>query len=498
MMSWPGGNWIKALGRMVRRGAPQTGWAWRDRHAAYALWDGFYNNTIFDTIASGGQRENINAELGNAAAEDLAGLYNPVAQVVDLYLSVFAGAFGDEIRVEPTGAAQPALVDAINQVWEWSNLTIQKQRLCRLAATHGLCGLRIVARDDPDPARRRVYIKPEHPKVIRDMHQDDRGNIEAIELEYDLTVGLAEEAETITVRERLERDRIQTWRVENGQATAFDLMQFQADGMPGDKVSSYDGGPGADYPNALGVVPYVALYHELGDDEWGRNAFAKARAPIERVNGLICHTDIKVHQHVRATWLIAAAGAAPAEFVFDDMKVVYVNTAQSNSTPMAQAMVANLDLQGAIAQAKLQLDLIEDMLPELKATAGKFLSGQSGETIAELRKPAEEKVGLARANYEDALLRAQKIAVSWMVLLELADVGTGMGTREAAEQAYRGGFEDHRFNRRPLLVLGETGTAAQQPAQPQQGRTTEGNGAREGGAEEERARGNGVMAGRGV
>lgn len=471
-------SYIASLGRWLRGGQSNyqaVHWLWQERAANYALWDAYFHNTAYERTANGGYRDAINTELGNAAAADLAGLYNPVAQVVGLYASVFAGAFGDEIRIEPTGAGGQQLIEAINQVWQWSNLTVQKQQLCRIAATHGLCGLRIVARDHEDPARKRVYIKPEHPRIIRDMRLDDRGNVIAIQLEYDLLIGLAEKAETLTIREQLEPERIQTWRMQSNTPVPFDLSAFRAAGEPVDQVGAFDNGPGADVPNALGVVPYVALYHELSESEWGLNCFYKARAPIDRLNALECHTDIQVHQHVRATWLLAAAGAAPARFVFDDKTIIYVDTRQATSNPMAQAMVANLDLQGALAFARQQLDQIEDMLPELKATAGHFLSGQSGETVAELRKPAAEKVGLARTNYEEGLVKAQKIAASWMVLLGIADLGTGTGTREAADQAYREGFEDHRFNRRPLLQLGDTGEqpTQQTPAQPQQERTGE-------------------------
>jgi hypothetical protein len=159
-----------------------------------------------------------------------------------------------------------------------------------------------------------------------------------------------------------------------------------------------------------------------------------------------------VHEHVRATWLVAAAGAAPTEFDFSGRKVIYVDQRQGGTPPMVQAMVANLDLTGALAQAKFQLDAIEDKLPELKATAGRFLSGQSGETVAELRKPAEEKIQAARDLSEDALVRAQKIAVSWGILLGIFDVGTGTESREAADRAFRDGFEDHKFNKRPMLT----------------------------------------------
>lgn len=453
-------NYIQALGRIVRAGQlGQTAWLWDDRRAAYATWDQYYDNLVYDRTANGGQRDAINADLGNASATDLAGLYNPVSEVVDLYTHAFDGAFGDEIRVEPLGAGGPALVGAIEQIWRWSNLTIEKRRLCRLSATHGLCGIRIVARDDDDAARRRVYLKIEHPSAIRDMLLDDRGNVESIQLEYEIIAGLAEAAEVIIIREQLEKARIQTWRVTNGMVVPFDVLAFVADGMPLARISEYDGGPGADYENALGVVPYIICYFDQANDKWGRNAFYRARTQIDRLNSLISHIDMQIHQHVRVTWLIAASGAAPQEFDFSGRKVLYVDTRNAPSVPVVQPLVANLSLADATAQARFQLEQIEDKLPELKAVAGRFLANQSGETVAELRKPAEERLQLARDSFEDALVRAQQIAVSWGILFDLWDVGTGMRDRAAAERAYREGFEDHKFNKRPLL--GGASAAAQ-------------------------------------
>ena len=57
---------------------------------------------------------------------------------------------------------------------------------------------------------------------------------------------------------------------------------------------------------------------------------------------------------------------------------------------------------------------------------------------------------LARTNYEDALVRAQSIAVSWGILMGLWDVGTGTGA-ESAQCAYDEGYEAHRFNDRPIF-----------------------------------------------
>ena len=446
-------NWIAAVARLLRADRAQTSWAWEDRQYAYMLYDAYVNNSIFETTSNGGQREEINRALGNAAAADLAGLYNPTAAVVDLYLHVFAGAFGDEIKALPLGKAGQPLISAIEQVWQWSNLTIEKQPLCRLAATHGCVGLRIVARNDLDPARRRVYIKPEHPRVIRDVELDDRGNVEAIQLEYDLTTGLAEDAQTITIREEMDKQEIRTWRMVNGQAVPFDVTTMEANG------------PNAAYENALGVVPYVLLRHEHTGETWGRNAFYRVMGPINHLNSLMTHIEIQVHKHVNGVLFVAASGAPPTTMDLSGLKVAYVDTRNATTTPFMQWMVANLDLAGAIAQATKQQEYIEDLLPELKATQGRFLAGQSGETISELRKPAEDKVELARTNYEDALKRADQIAVSWGILLELWNVGTGTGSREAADAAYRGGFEDHKFNTRPLLGgAGATGQSATTPS----------------------------------
>lgn len=443
-------NYITALGRLIRNGylQQQTHWLWDDRRAAYIVYDAYYNNSIYDRTAHGGQRDAVNAELGNAAAADLAGLYNPVSEVVDLYLHAFDGAFGDEIRTE---GATAETEQALASIWAWSNLNIEKRQLCRLPATHGLCGIRIVARDDPDPLKKRVYLRPEHPCTIRDMILDDRGNVERIQLEYDITAGLAEESTVISIREELSKTRIQTWRVQSGLVQPFDVGQFVADGSPLAQLEQYDGGPGSDYENALGVTPYVICYHDKGNDIWGRNAFYKARPQIDRLNSLISHIDIQIHEHVRNTWIIAASGAAPQEFDFSGRKVIYVDLRAGGTAPMVQSMVANLDLTSATAEARFQLEAIEDKLPELKATAGRFLSGQSGETVAELRKPAEERLQAARDLYEDALIRADQIALSWGILLGLWDLGTGMGTREAADAAYRQGKEAHKFNKRPLL-----------------------------------------------
>lgn len=421
-------NWLQAVGRLFRRDLPVTGTVLQDRLSSYFLYDGYYHNTVFNTIGNGGQRDFINQSLGNAAAADVGGLYNPVARCVDLYQHVFGGDFGGSITAKTDN---DALLDPLSRIWRWSNINVNKQVLQQLAPTHGNAGIRIVARNAADLADRRVYLKFEHPSVIRDVEQDDRGNLTSVLLQYDRTEGLDDAQKVTTIRELQTKDRFTFWTV-----TAGSVLE-----------------PMASYQNDLGVVPYVLLAHAPSGDIWGRNAFYRAMDPINRLNTLVTHIQVQIHRHVRAKLAVAAAGDAPTSFDLDDLSIAYFNTRNSPTPPSFQWLVAPLNLADAIDQSQKLLEQIEDELPELKATAGKFLANQSGETVAQLRKPAEDRLSLARTNYEDALLRAQQIALSLGILYDLWDLGTGTGTKDAADRAYRAGNEDHVFNDRELLPL---------------------------------------------
>lgn len=426
------------LGRWFAREPDQTGDVYQERLSLYQMEEGYYDNTVYRRVAQNGVRDWINESLGRPVDADLAGLYNPVSEVVDLYLHALGGDFGTDIKILSDNDLLTAdatlgnrtIPSPITRIWRWSVMDQKRQEICRLAAKHGNCGLRIVSNNHPDVSRRRVYIKPEHPRIIRDAELDARGNVQQILFEYDEITGIGDAQTVVTIRELQTPERFTRWYVKHGQREQE---------------------PFEDYRNELGVVSYVLLPHELTGDVWGRSAFYRALDQINRLNVLGTHINKQIERHVRVMWLIAAAGKAPVSVDLSGETIAYVDTTGSTTPPHMEAMVANLNLADAISQSQQLLGQIEDKLPELKATGGRFLSGQSGETVKELRKPAEDRLALARANYEDALVRAQQIALSWGVLYSMWDIGTGTGTREAADRAYHEGYEDHVFNKRPLL-----------------------------------------------
>lgn len=430
LSSFTSANWFTSWAKRFKQSATQqTGWAVADRLGSYQMYSAYYNATIYNTLAMGGQREQINAILGNAAAADLASLYNPVSRVVDLYQHVLGGEFGVDILAIP-GDNATQIDGPLRQIWDWSHFNTVKTNITHIAANYGDVGLRIVARNDADPRRRRVWIKPEHPSVILDYEQDERDNVTQVLLQYDITSGVGDDAKTETVRELQTKEQFTFWTVVNGQLD-----------------------PREQYTNDLGVVPYVIVPHNSLGEKWGVNAYYRAAPLIDRINALQTHINVQIHRHVKAKLAVASSGAAPSTIDMSDLSIAWFNTLRDGPPPSFEWLVAPLNLADALAQSIQLQTQAEDELPELKATGGKFLAGQSGETIAQLRQPAEDKVSLARVNLEDGLIRAQKIGLSLGVLYDMWDLGTGMGTRDAADRAYQEGYEDHVFNNRPLMPM---------------------------------------------
>ena len=253
-------SYIASLGRLFRQDLAPSTTAFADRQTTYATYDAYYANRIYETTTNGGDREGINRALGIPADTVLTGLYNPVARCVDLYQHVLGGEFGVDILAVP-GPTAAAIADPLLRLWQWSNMNQAKQVLCRLSPTHGTVGLRIVARNDVPDARRRVYIKVEHPRIIRDVELDERGNVEQIMLEYDVTTGLDSDAITETIRELQTKAQFTTWTITNGQPT----LRSQV-------------------PNDLGVVPYVLIAHSPSGEAFSRNAFYRVSRLIDKLN----------------------------------------------------------------------------------------------------------------------------------------------------------------------------------------------------------------------
>lgn len=427
-----------------------------ERRQLFKINESYYNNNVYDRLNDGGALDLINEFLGELRSNEIKGIYNSVKRVVDVHAhSVFAGAYGQEIKIAETTSdnrlVHPAVFPAMTKIANWSNFDQELERYVRYGALFGTVGIRIIAKvgkgfPDDDPKERRVYLEFEHPSTIINAIRDKRGNVKSIITEYVVNTGdlkLDNRGESVkqrTVRELMTQKVVE--RVTENRTGGFSVIPFNVGGEEHKKLT-----------NQLGVTPYVIVHHEPKSGLFGSWCFQGVERKLDVTNALSAHLDKQIVRHVKAAWVVAASGEPPENIKLSGQDIIWFRLDEGVSAPTIQPMVANLSLSDVQAKITNNLDEIADSLPELKATDGKYLSGQSGETVAQLRLPAEVRVLAARKRYEDGLIRASKIAMSWGILLGIFDFETGTGTREAADQAYGEGRLDHRYEVRDALPL---------------------------------------------
>lgn len=418
------------------------------RRLLYKLWWAYYNNTVYHSMAHGGFRGLINEYLGDLKVGSLAGLYNPVERAVEAYQYVFDGAFGDNIKLDefqPDGKTKlnGRVKEAIDKIWLWSNMTETMELATRYAAVLGTVGLRLVS----DPENRRVYFVVEHPKMIRDVSLDNRGNIAEIILEYEEFEGeFEDEFVPKTPHSFIQyMSKTKFWMKRDGLWWNPEL---------GKTVERKED---AEIPNHAGFVPYILLKIKNVGIPFGVPCFYGQDGKINHLNALSTHISVQIHRHVTATWVIEGGGQKPEKMTVGDMNIIYIQRelGQTSAASM-KALVADLKISEAGTEAARLQEELSNSMPELKATDGAFLSHQSRGTVAQLRTPAEQRIKKARKVLEEGLVRAQKMAVSYGIMMGLWDVGTGMGNRKVADDAYAKGVLDHRFPQRPALPLSVT------------------------------------------
>lgn len=409
------------------------------RQHQYSFNHAMLKNRVYRAEAYGGFRAQVFKEAFNMdCTPDLrmVGAYNPTREIVDAYQNCLRGTFGQELKVaeKVEGRDVNALLvneaeSPIGKIWKWSNLDTAKHLTQEWAANLGTVGLRVVATNDADVANRRVSIQIDHPGVIFDFNPDDRGNVTEVELQYTDLAGEFGNREEAKVREVITKTRF-VKEVDGKNVLETDQQR-----------------------NELGVCPYVILRHREEGEAFGRWAYDGSEDIIHWINLLMVNQGESVLEHAWPQWFAAAGGPRPEEFPIGRRKVAYVRMEPDTPAPIFQPLVAPLDQTGTREYWLALIEKLHGRQPEIVLSDTKVLAGQSGETIAKLQIAAEAAIMRARAQYEHALIRAIQIGLSEGVRMELWNLGTGMGSAEAADQAYQQGKEDFAFAERSALPM---------------------------------------------
>lgn len=259
--------------------------AWLSRRGHYDhLW-ALYTNSKYDDLAQWASYKNR-----YGLYRYVRSVYNPARRLADFYAGIiYPGTLTHDAGRLPNGAriaiplgedTPPALVEAIGQIWQWSNWAAGKSLIARWGAALGNVGIEIV----DDVERGKVRIEAVWPGAVDALDLDPVGNVKAYALEYEI---LDAEGKARTYRREVDPETIRTFQ----------------DGQP----YGYDGNP-AEWANPYGFAPMVWIPHTHAGGSFGEPALRNL-GKLDELNSLVSVALDRIIGVMASPILIAGGGS---------------------------------------------------------------------------------------------------------------------------------------------------------------------------------------------
>ncbi len=318
-------------------------------------------------------------------------IYNPVGRVVKLYKSQVYGGVIDYQNA--SDGAIPIVADentkqAILQLWRWSDMQAQKNVLIHDGTLNGDAFIKVV--DDPIQARVRLQVM--EPSWVMDMVKDPAGNITEILIAY------------------LQRDEHDKEYVYGEYISRTEFVTFR-DGVEYAYQTSMSGELVSRWANKYGFVPVVHIPHYDIGNVYGATPFEDTLSKIDEINDYASNLNDNTRKTVTATW--AFSGVASKKDISesdpgrDSVKALYLPDGAT-----ASALVAPLDITGALAVLVEMLDELDEDMPELTLSKLSSLGTlPSGTALQTMFQSGAKRIQEAQGNYNAGLIRAQQQAL---------------------------------------------------------------------------------------
>lgn len=412
------------------------------RQLRYSLYWAFYENTAYRHIHRWAKKYKTDFGLYRY----IRNIYNPAYRLGEFWkiflmggaLDMAAGDGKDKPSALPIVTGNEALRGAIGKVWRWSNWQLQKDILTLYGPVLGDVALKVV----DDAERHKVYLEVVHPITLAALDLDAFGNVKGY-----------------TIRETREDPR----QNRAGQTVVYSEVADRPDEQNVRYRTYLDGKPykwngqSEEWEAPYGFVPMVAIRHIDVGFTWGWSELHAARPKIQEVDDLASKQHDQIRKLIDAPWLFVGVDKPKKE-----PKTQGADATRDQPSPGreeipalygsmgadAKPLVAPLDIAATSEEIQAVLEELERDYPELQMDIWTVSGDVSGRALRTARQRAEAKVRQRRGNYDDALVRAQQMAVA---------IG---GMREYAPEfapfnldSYAAGGLDHAIGERPVFAV---------------------------------------------
>lgn len=373
------------------------------------------------------------------SGESLKGIRTPCAEIEDFYVSVLWS--GDLEEAFPIDTDHEAILEPIEQIWEWSNWANEKDVAVRAYARYGDLFIKCIPSADAQQVRLEL-VEPQH---VSDFTEES-GLLKMIRLDIPQSqttaAGITEWRTHTEVWDKATQT-YRRWLHEQGLDAPLDQL-----GEPEEELSLMDFG--ADF------VPFVhaKFRAELGD-KWGMGAYTHLLDKIDELNRKATRHSELMFTHLGVSWQLTSNNMdgngrpMPAPTLANDTDgIVTLGQERFFKPPSGwrvEQMVPDLNYAAYLATIESEVHALQRAAPEMLYSSLVERGELSGRALRYMLMPAISKAERARATADRILIRAHMMLLTMAKNLGLP-IARGIGTYEA-------GQFDHRFEKRDILPV---------------------------------------------
>lgn len=379
---------------------------WRDQYRVLQAY--YLNNGLYEII-----NQILSRVPSNRVG--LQSIVNPAFRVVEFYAAkIWPGNLPDAL---PITTDNQAIVEPLQQVWDWSNWQSKKQAAARSFSVTGDMFLKVHtnARVPGDEASR-VVISSQSPETVTDFTVDESGFLTSIRLDVQKLrkePGGSYIHYIYTEVWNKDDQLLRIWRRDGSAPQPLEQLGTPLFSVPFSEM-------GIDF------IPIVwQPFRDIGEER-GCGSFSLQIEKIDEANREANRLAQMLFRYNKAYWAVKANAVDSANRPLPP-PVIEESAKNSNTGSVLlgdedmfmlpgmsdiEALVPPINYMDALEVLKHAISQVEADLPELAYYKLRDMNNISGIAVARILGDAVDRLSEARSNAETALIRAHKMALT--------------------------------------------------------------------------------------